>query len=159
MALLKPVDDENWKITSGFQPQGRKHPITGILLPHNGIDISLPLRSNIYAVEEGTVNTVKVDPINGLYIKIDHGNNLISSYAHLERSYVTPGQKVVQGEIIGLSGNTGLSTGPHLHYALKKNGVFVDPAKDSLYHVNYKPIISGLLVAVPLFVFFLKKRL
>jgi|TARA_E500000305_G_C3870890_1_gene165104 murein DD-endopeptidase len=159
MALLKPVDDNFWNITSGFKPQGRKHPITGILLPHNGIDISLPINTPIYAVEEGTIKTVKVDPINGLYIKVDHGNNLISSYSHLQRSLVIPGQKVEQGDEIALSGNTGLSTGPHLHYALKKNGVFVDPAKESLYNINYKPIVSGLLIAVPLFVYFLKKQL
>ena len=84
---------------------------------------------------------------------------MISSYSHLQRSLVIPGQKEEQGDEIALSGNTGLSTGPHLHYALKKNGVFVDPAKESLYNINYKPIVSGLLIAVPLFVYFLKKQL
>jgi len=159
MALLKPVEDKFWIISSGFFPQGRKHPITGKLVPHNGIDISLPINTPIYAIEEGTVQTVKIDSFNGLYIIIDHGNNLISSYSHLNRSLVTPGQKVQQGDEIALSGNTGLSTGPHLHYALKKNGTYVDPAKDSLYSINYKPIVSGLLIAVPIFVFLAKKRL
>ena len=94
--------------------------------PHNGIDIGAPIGTKIYAAADGRV--IRTD-YNGLYyqygryIVIDHGNNLSTLYAHLSRSIVKNGQNVKKGQLIGYVGNTGFTTGPHLHF-----GAYVTPS-------------------------------
>lgn len=94
--------------------------------PHNGTDIAAPLGTEVYAAADGRV--VRADYNGyyyqyGRYVLIDHGNNLTTLYAHLSQSVVSTGQTVKRGQLIGFVGNTGFSTGPHLHF-----GVYATPA-------------------------------
>ncbi len=157
MALIKPVDPDLFIISSPFGQ--RINPITKLPQFHNGIDIAVPKGTPVYAIDDGVVTKVNIDAISGLYIVIDHGSNLVSKYMHLQRSLVKPGDKVKKGDDIALSGDSGKVTAPHLHFEIFKNAKPVDPSKESLYAVNYSRILNGFLVAIPLYIFFLKKRL
>ena len=143
MALVKPVDERFWKINSGFGLRNNPFPPPAQKM-HNGIDLATPIGSNVYAIESGKIIKIGIDQRSGLYMIIDHDNNLESRYAHLESFRGSEGDNVNQGQIIATTGNTGKITGPHLHYGLRKNGVFVDPARDSLYGVNYFRIFTGI---------------
>jgi len=96
---------------------------------HNGIDLAAPLGTPIMAAAAGTVAEAGwCDCGLGYYVKIDHGNGLATYYGHMQSTpYVSVGQSVAQGETIGPIGSTGLSTGPHVHFMVQKNGVTVDP--------------------------------
>lgn len=100
---------------------------------HKGIDISSRLKSTIVAPADGTVVYVGRKPGYGKIIHIDHGHGLITRYAHLHKSLTKTGQNVTRGEKIALVGNTGRSTGPHLHYEIHRSGIPVDPLR---YIVN-----------------------
>ncbi len=101
---------------------------------HEGVDIGLPMNTAIRAADGGVVVETGYDRYGyGYYVKIDHGANMMTLYAHNNKILVTKGQKVFKGEQIALSGNTGRSTGPHLHFEVRKNGVPVNP----LQFVNY----------------------
>jgi len=96
---------------------------------HEGMDFSAPIGTEIYATGNGTITDAGRD-IQGGYgneIRIDHGYNYQTVYAHLSRIFVKPGQKILRGQIIGYVGNTGKSTSPHLHYEVRKNGVPLNP--------------------------------
>lgn len=95
---------------------------------HTGMDIATPIGTPIYAVKGGTVVAVgsKTGGL-GKYIAIDHGNGVTTWYGHNSMLYVKVGQYVTKGEVIALSGNTGRSTGPHLHIAFMVNGSYVNP--------------------------------
>ncbi|MBO4972927.1 MAG: M23 family metallopeptidase [Clostridia bacterium] len=95
---------------------------------HKGIDINLRYEK-VYAARAGTVITAKYSNSYGYYIVIDHGNNIQTLYAHLSKLDVKAGQKVSARELIGVSGNTGWSTGPHLHFEIRVNGSHVNPLK------------------------------
>lgn len=95
---------------------------------HKGIDINLRYE-NVYAARAGTVITAKYSNSYGYYIVIDHGNKIQTLYAHLSKLDVKVGQKVGARELIGVSGNTGWSTGPHLHFEIRVNGSQVNPLK------------------------------
>ena len=110
----------------------RKHPITGKLQFHNGLDISAPYGTPIKSPLSGEVIKVWTDSMSGNAINIKHKNNLITGYAHLSKFNVKQGDKVKAGDVIGYVGSTGLSTGNHLHLVVKKmdsKGVYqyVDP--------------------------------
>lgn len=98
---------------------------------HNGIDIAVPWgwgMPPLYATSSGTVTRSGWDPWGlGLVVTIDHGNGYTSTYGHMSRIDVGYGEKVKKGEVIGLMGNTGRSTGPHLHFTIKANGVAQNP--------------------------------
>lgn len=112
-------------ISSGFGM--RNHPVTGERKMHNGIDIAG--EGAILAAASGTVTISSYSSSYGFYIKIDHGNGFETLYAHLQPGVsVTAGQSVSQGQRIAVMGTTGLSTGVHLHFEVRKNGSFVDPA-------------------------------
>ncbi len=143
MALVKPVDNRFWKINSGFGLRNNPCPPPTQNM-HNGIDLATPIGSNVYAIKSGTIIKIGIDERSGLYMIVDHDNNLESRYAHLESFRGSEGDNVNQGQIIATTGNSGKTTGPHLHYGLRKNGVFVDPARDSLYGVNYFRIFTGI---------------
>jgi len=96
---------------------------------HEGMDFSAPIGTEIYATGNGTITDAGRD-IQGGYgneIRIDHGYNYQTVYAHLSRIFVKPGQKILRGQIIGYVGNTGKSTSPHLHYEVRKNGIPLNP--------------------------------
>jgi murein DD-endopeptidase MepM/ murein hydrolase activator NlpD len=117
---------EYGRMTSGYG--NRKHPILGYNRAHNGVDYGVPTGTPVWTVGDGTVIRSNYSKGFGKIVEIRHANNWISQYAHLSKRLVKVGQRVSQKEIIGKVGSTGLSTGPHLHYGLKKNGKYVNPA-------------------------------
>ncbi len=94
---------------------------------HTGLDTSMPEGTPITAAANGRVILAETLPIRGSYVLIDHGWGVYSGYAHLTQRLVVPGQWVQQGDVLGLSGNTGRSTGPHLHWEVAVGGVWVEP--------------------------------
>lgn len=114
------------RITSSFNPQ-RRHPITRRISPHKGVDYGVPVGTPIIAPSDGIVEHVAYQARGaGRYIKLKHGH-ITTVYMHLSKALVKPGQRVKKGERIALSGNTGGSTGPHLHYEFHINGRPVNP--------------------------------
>lgn len=110
----------------------RRHPITGRTRMHSGVDWSAPRGTPILASGDGVVIDAGWNSGGyGRQTKIKHANGYVSSYSHQSKisKGVTPGARVKQGQIIGLIGSTGLSTGPHLHYELIVNGTKVDPLR------------------------------
>ena len=107
------------KITSGFGRRGRKN--------HNGIDIALPIGTPVKAADGGTVTFSGRQGTYGYLVIIDHGAGYSSYYGHNSKNLVSKGDKVHKGQTIALSGNTGRSTGPHLHFEVRKFGVPVNP--------------------------------
>lgn len=113
-----------WPLTErGYITRG----LTRSTKPHPGIDIAVPQASYIRASGPGTVKTAGEDPVYGKYIVIDHGAGLESLYGHASRLLVKAGSKVKRLDIIALSGSTGQSTAPHLHFEIRKDGKAVDP--------------------------------
>ena len=122
----------NGRMTSPFGM--RMHPIHRTQRMHNGIDYAAGGGSRIFAIADGVVNVRQNDPRGyGLWIQIDHGNGYFSRYAHLQSFSVSMGARVTKGQVIGIEGNTGGSTGPHLHFEIRKGSTAVNPA----------PYISG----------------
>ncbi len=122
MPISRPV--VGW-VTSGFGL--RRSPFTKTLTKHQGIDFSVPSNSQIVATADGIVKSVVRTRTYGLMIDIQHNNRVTTRYAHLNKASVKPGDKVCRGEIIGVSGSTGRSTGPHLHYEVRVDKKPVDP--------------------------------
>lgn len=114
-------------ITSPFGT--RVHPITGAERSHAGIDFGAPSGTPVAAAAAGTVTFAGGAGGYGLLVIIDHGAGLTTRYAHLSRFAVTGGQRVATGQAIGTVGSTGLSTGPHLHFEARVDGVARDPAR------------------------------
>ncbi len=115
----------NYEVTSGFG--WRIHPILGYRRFHAGIDISAPGGSGIIASGSGTVISAGYSGGYGNVTMIDHGNGVVSVYAHQSSIDVSVGSTVSKGQRIGSVGSTGLSTGPHLHFEVRINGNPVDP--------------------------------
>jgi len=121
-----------WPATSTYvtSPFGtRWHPVLGGYRTHYGIDIGASYGTNIYAADSGTVEISTYSSSYGNYVLINHGGGNATLYAHMSTRYVEVGQSVSQGEVIGLIGSTGISTGPHLHFETRENGTRVDPMK------------------------------
>ncbi|ABK48837.1 peptidase M23B [Shewanella sp. ANA-3] len=116
------------RMSSRFNPT-RKHPITGRISPHNGTDFSVPIGTKVIAPGDGVVSLVTDHQFAGKYIVIEHGGKYRTRYLHLSKALVRKGQRVTRGQVIALSGNTGRSTGPHLHYEFHVNGKPVDPMR------------------------------
>jgi murein DD-endopeptidase MepM/ murein hydrolase activator NlpD len=95
--------------------------------PHPGIDIAVPIGSMVRAAGGATVHQAGEDPEYGFFVLLDHSGEYQSMYGHLSRILVTAGQVITEGEVIGLSGSTGRSTAPHLHFEIRKGGVSLDP--------------------------------
>ena len=113
-------------LSSAFS-RSRFHPILHIRRPHEGIDVSAPMGAPIVAPAAGTVTMVTVQTGYGNVLEIDHGGGIVTKYAHCSRIVVRVGQHVDRGQVIANVGNTGLSTGPHLHYEIHVQGKVVDP--------------------------------
>lgn len=108
----------------------RTNPVTGEPNDfHTGIDIAAKLGTNILAAKDGTVTSVvSGDPIYGTYITIDHGSGQVTFYGHMSQSYVKVGDKVLAGQPIAPVGSEGRSTGPHLHFEIRLNGIPTNPS-------------------------------
>lgn len=105
----------------------RISPFTGRPVMHNGLDIAAAPGSPIHAPADGVVSFAGYDPGYGKLVSIDHGYGVITRFGHTSKIYVKVGQKIKRREIIAAVGNTGRSTGPHLHYEVRVNGEPVDP--------------------------------
>lgn len=106
----------------------RIHPFYKTLQSHQGVDYTIPEGSRVFATADGVVRDVATrNSTHGLTVVIDHGNGYETSYSHLSKTNVRRGQSVRRGDIIALSGDTGLSLAPHLHYEVRYKGMRVDP--------------------------------
>jgi len=105
----------------------RFHPILHYARPHEGIDVSAPMGAPIVAPAGGVVTLVTWETGYGNVLEIDHGDGIVTKYAHCSKIVVRKGQHVKRGDIIANVGSTGLSTGPHVHYEIHVNGKIVDP--------------------------------
>lgn len=112
-------------VTSEFGE--RVHPINGEKAHHSGIDIAAEEGTPVVAAAEGVVSKVGYDEANGHYIIVEHGEGITTVYAHLKCSCVREGDAVSPFIKIAEAGNTGISTGPHLHFELKKDGESINP--------------------------------
>jgi len=121
------------RITSSFG--ARMHPLLGFMRMHKGIDIAAPWGSPVQAAIEGVVASAGRSGGYGNFIKLAHPAGLASGYGHLSRIAVRPGQRVARGQVIGYVGSTGLSTGPHLHWEVWRNGQAINPRSISFDQV------------------------
>ncbi|MBI5639116.1 MAG: peptidoglycan DD-metalloendopeptidase family protein [Nitrospirae bacterium] len=115
------------KVSSGYGM--RKHPVYGINRFHRGIDIAAAEGSDIYPVNSGKVIFSGEEAGYGNVVIIDHGDGLISKYAHNKANLVAYGDEVTRDTVIAQVGSTGLCTGPHLHFEVRQGGKSVDPLK------------------------------
>ena len=115
----------SWRLTSKFG--SRIDPISGVRKNHTGIDMACPTGTAIKAAMTGTVAFTGYNNTYGYYVIINHHDNYQTLYAHMSKIIAKKGDRVSQGDKIGLVGSTGYSTGPHLHFTVYKNGSLVDP--------------------------------
>ena len=106
----------------------RDAPTAGASTNHQGIDLSAPEGTPIYASRTGVVTAATFSKSAGYYVSINHGDGFSSIYMHMTRYVVSKGQAVSAGQVIGYVGSTGVSTGPHLHFGISYNGTYVNPA-------------------------------
>ena len=121
---------KDWRelVTSEFG--WRLDPITGRPSGHSGIDLAVPIGTPIRAALPGTVITSTYNKAGyGNYVMLDHGNGLVTLYGHCSQLLARQGQTVEAGDVIALSGSTGRSTGPHLHFEVRVNGERTEPRK------------------------------
>ena len=119
------------KVNSQFNPH-RRHPVTKRIAPHNGVDFKAKIGTPVYAPADGEVTFSGYQRAAGYYVIIKHQSNYSTVYMHLSKSEVKRGQQVTVGQIIARTGNTGRTTGPHLHYEIRVNDRPVNPLKVKL---------------------------
>jgi murein DD-endopeptidase MepM/ murein hydrolase activator NlpD len=122
---IVPVDSDTYSFSSGFG--WRQDPFTGRREFHSGLDISDSEGTPIIAPASGVVLETGSSKHIGIYLRLDHGRGCTTSYAHLAAVSVKPGDKVTRGQVLGLMGNTGKSSGPHVHYRIDLNEKMVNP--------------------------------
>jgi murein DD-endopeptidase len=120
-----------YRLSSNFNPN-RKHPVTGRISPHRGTDFAMPIGTAVQTPADGNVEKVGNHPLAGRYLVIRHDNGYRTRYLHLSKPLVSRGERVKMGERIALSGNTGRSTGPHLHYEVMVDNKQVDAMRVEL---------------------------
>jgi len=106
----------------------RDHPVHEEKMFHTGVDISVPSGSDVKATANGIVSFAGWTENSGIVVVVEHGHGFSTAYAHNRKALVRVGQRIARGEVIALSGSTGVSTGPHVHYEIWKNGRHTDPA-------------------------------
>lgn len=124
LPAIRPVISGN--MISGFGY--RRHPIRGTMALHSGLDFACQNGTPVYATGDAIVEfSGRKESGYGIYIDLNHGDGLITKYGHLSKTSVETGAKVRRGDLIGYSGSTGASTGPHLHYEVIRDGEKIDP--------------------------------
>ena len=123
--LFKCPITAKWRLSSAYG--NRADPFTGVKKFHTGMDMAAPTGTPVKATLDGKVVAVSFNQVYGNYVIISHINGYQSLYAHLHTATVKVGQRINQGEKLGLVGSTGYSTGPHLHFTVYKNGKLVNP--------------------------------
>ncbi len=118
--FLRYPTNAKFRISSQFSPN-RRNPVTGRVQPHNGTDFAVPVGTPVLATGDGVVVKATTNAATGRYVVIRHNGKYSTVYMHMSKLLVKAGQKVSQGQKIGLSGNTGRSTGPHIHYEFRIN--------------------------------------
>lgn len=121
----KPVDAAFNSSSYGW----RVDPFTGQMAFHEGLDFMATAGTPIYAAASGIVVSAEFQPDYGNIVKIDHGSGVETRYAHASRILVKPGQRVEKGQVVAEVGNTGRSTGAHLHFEVRLNGMALDPRR------------------------------
>jgi murein DD-endopeptidase len=125
-AFLRYPMQGNYRVSSPFNLR-RLHPVTRRIAPHHGVDFAMPIGTPVLSIGDGIVSRVGNHPYAGKYLEIDHPGSFSTRYLHLHRIDVRQGQRVSRGDRVALSGNTGRTTGPHLHFELHINDRPVDP--------------------------------
>jgi murein DD-endopeptidase MepM/ murein hydrolase activator NlpD len=113
------------RLTSAFGM--RWHPVLGGHRPHMGVDLAGPVGTPVHATGDGVIGRADWFSSYGLFVEIEHGGQMETRYGHMSRLNVAAGQFVHRGDVIGYIGTTGRTTGPHLHYEVRVNGVAVNP--------------------------------
>ena len=124
MLTVRPIVSSA-RMSSGFGY--RIHPVTGKSQFHKGMDFAAPIGTPIYATGNGVVTFSGWGTGYGRYVEVDHGNGTVTRYAHTSANYVNVGDTVYANQQIAAVGNTGRSTGAHLHYELRQNGQAINP--------------------------------
>lgn len=133
---IQPVSEKDMTtVASGFSM--RVDPVYGTIKFHEGMDFAAPTGTPVYATGDGTVAEAGWKSAYGNLIDIDHGYDYLTRYAHLSEILVRPGQTVHRGDLIGRVGNTGKSTGSHLHYEVRNKGVPQNPV--NYYYQDLSP--------------------
>ena len=125
LPTIMPIDADHVGSVFGH----RLDPIAGVNAMHEGVDFVADAGTRVISSAGGVVTMAEYHPQYGNLIEIDHGNEFSSRYAHLSKVLVKPGQLLKRGQQIGLSGNTGRSTGPHLHFEVRYKGVAQNPER------------------------------
>ena len=132
------------RVTSRFS-SSRQHPILGYARAHNGVDYHAGTGAPVVSVAPGVVTMAGWTGGGGRTVKLRHPNGYETEYLHLSAIDVRQGERIGQGELLGRVGMTGLATGPHLHYGLKKNGRYVNPILEHRNMPPGDPVPSGLI--------------
>lgn len=131
-AIMPVANKDLTRVASGYGM--RVHPVYKTYKMHTGMDFTAPVGTDIYATGNGTIVHVEYGNAGyGNHVIVDHGFGFQTLYGHMHKISVKRGQKVLRGEVLGIVGNTGTSTGPHLHYEVIKNGVKINPVN---YYFN-----------------------
>jgi murein DD-endopeptidase MepM/ murein hydrolase activator NlpD len=125
MLMKTPVDGA--RLTSGFGM--RFHPVLGYSRMHKGVDFGVPVGTPVMAAGGGSIAVMGWESGYGRFVLVNHGNGYSTAYGHLSRFSpgLHVGSRVGQAQVIAFSGNTGMTTGPHLHYEIRQNNVQVNP--------------------------------
>mgnify|MGYP001320510840 CR=1 FL=1 len=145
LPAIMPIKNGVDKICSGFGY--RLHPIYKTLHLHTGIDIISPRGTPVYATGDGVVSTPSGNSLTGygINVVINHGYGYQTLFGHLSKKFVTEGQKIKRGQLIGYVGSTGMSTAPHLHYEVWKSGTKINPVNyfyNDLSSEEYEKVIE-----------------
>lgn len=121
----EPSSPESWPLSEpGFVTRAL---LEGASEDHPGLDIAVPEGTWVRAAGAGIVLDVGDDPVYGSFVTLDHGGGLVTLYGHAARTFVSRGQQIRRNEVIALSGNSGRSTAPHLHFEVRRDGEALDP--------------------------------
>ena len=134
------------RVTSHFS-YSRRHPVLNVRRAHLGVDYAAPIGAPVVAVSNGVVARAGFSGDAGRLVAVRHSSGYESLYLHLSSVAVRVGQRVSQGELVGRVGSSGLSTGPHLDYRLRKNGTYVNPLTEHRRMPPGDPIPASLMAA------------